>query len=141
VTNSIKNERKKLKRTTKKNLVIRTIALLSIGAVGACAPSKPPTDYRDATAQWYAYGGRSERNAFAQGYAFGQSDTVKQTYWAQNTPPANASGRYDWMGASDNETPAEPRLRRKLVNVPVPAHTEPDGTIVEARTITVETVQ
>lgn len=131
-----------MKRTTKKNLIVRTVVLLSMGLLGACATKDPPMGFRNATSQWHAYGSGAERGAFSAGYQFGQSDTVKQMYWAQNTPPSRARGGYDWMGLGENEvTPKEPKLRRKLVNVPVPAHTERDGTLVEGRTVTVEVVE
>jgi hypothetical protein len=114
--------------------------LLSAGLLGACARPLPPGGYRTATSAWYGLNSESDRRIFTQGYNFGQGDAIKQTYWAQQRPPSNARGRYDWMG-SENDQPKEPRLKRRLVNVPVPAHTDPDGTQIEAGSIVVEAVQ
>jgi hypothetical protein len=65
-------------------------------------------------------------------YDLGAGDTVKRLYWAQR--------RAQETGGVAEVSPVE-KLQRKYVQIPVPENVQPDGTVQEAHTTTVEVVQ
>jgi hypothetical protein len=65
-------------------------------------------------------------------YDLGAGDAIKRLYWAQR-----ASQQYGSVSQAD---PAA-GLQRRYINVPIPEHVEPDGTIKEAANQVVEVVQ
>ncbi len=60
----------------------------------------------------------------------GSGDTIKRLYWAQRR-----------VQETGGVAEATPQLQRRFVNIPVPAHVDPDGTQIEASTRAVEIVQ
>jgi hypothetical protein len=60
------------------------------------------------------------------GYVEGRSDEIKSLYWAQRN-----------LVSKD----ADPRLKRKLAEVVVPAHYDSDGQLIEAHREVIEVVQ
>lgn len=66
------------------------------------------------------------RDAKEVGYVEGRSDEAKNLYWAQRN-----------LVRKD----ADPKLKRKLVEIPVPAHYDADGQLIEASKQVVEVVQ
>jgi hypothetical protein len=73
--------------------------------------------------------GNREKAIARNFYDLGASDSVKRWYWGEiegrDPKPANAAAG----------------LKRKYVTIPVPAHTDPDGTLIEASSQVVEVVQ
>ncbi len=69
---------------------------------------------------------KKTRDAHEVGYVEGRSDEAKNLYWAQRN-----------LVRKD----ADPRLKRKLIEIPVPAHYDSDGQLIEASREVVEVVQ
>jgi hypothetical protein len=63
-------------------------------------------------------------DAKESGYVLGRSDETKNLYWAQRNAVTN-----------------NPKLKRKLVEVTVPAHCDSDGVLIEASRQTMEVVE
>jgi hypothetical protein len=63
-------------------------------------------------------------DAKESGYVLGRSDEAKNLYWAQR-----------------NAVTTNPKLKRKLVEVSVPAHYDSDGVLIEASRQTLEVVE
>jgi hypothetical protein len=94
-----------------------------------CASSRLPNN-QTASDQFYRLG-YSEKRVAQNFYELGQGDAVKRLWWAQR--------RAQEPGAGDRSQGAS--LQKKYVNVTVPAHTDPDGTEIEAANRVVEIVQ
>jgi len=69
---------------------------------------------------------KKTRDAHDAGYVQGRSDEVKTLYWAQRN-----------FISPDN---GQPKLRHKLVEIPVPAHYDSDGQYIAPSTQIVEVV-
>ena len=70
---------------------------------------------------------KKARDAREYGYVLGRSDEVKNLYWAQR----NLVWSRDRKAA----------LRRKLIEVPIPAHYDSDGQCIEASRRVIEVVE
>jgi len=102
--------------------------LLALG-LGACTtPQLPNTQ---TAAEQFSKLSRGQKAIASNFYDFGAGDAVKRLYWAQR--------RAQESGGTADGSPVQ--LQRRYVNIPVPAHVEPDGTEVEASTRAVEIVQ
>ena len=93
----------------------------------ACAVTLPGN--RTAAEQFHALKGNGEKRIAKNFYELGQSDEVKNLYWAQR--------RAQEPGFAGEQ----PELQRKYVVLPVPSHRAPDGTIIESNNQVVEVVQ
>jgi hypothetical protein len=96
----------------------------------SCASTKLPNT-QTAAEQFSVLDGR-EKGIARQFYDLGSGDAIRRLYWAQRE--AQASGRL-------SDAPPATNLQRKYVVVPVPEHTDPDGTVREASYQVVEVVQ
>ena len=76
--------------------------------------------------------GHREKQVARTFYDLGAGDEIKRLYWAQR--------RAQETGGTASAQPAT-ALERKYVVLPVPEHTDPDGTIREANNQVVEVVQ
>lgn len=101
--------------------------LLPLLLVGCASPHLP--NNQTASDQFYKLG-YHDKTVAQNFYELGEGDTVKRLYWAERR--AQETGANQPQGVS---------LQRKYVNVTVPAHTEPDGTEIEASNHAVEIVQ
>ena len=97
--------------------------------MGACSSPKLP-NAGTAEEQFASLSGNSQRGIAKNFYELGQSDAVKRLYWAQRR--AQETG---------DPPPQHTSLERKYVVLPVPEHTAPDGTLIEANQQVVEVVQ
>ena len=97
--------------------------------MGACSSPKLPNT-GTAAEQFAALSGNCQRGIAKNFYELGQSDAVKRLYWAQRR--AQETG---------NPPPQYTSLQRKYVVLPVPEHTAPHGTLIEANQQVVEVVQ
>ena len=70
---------------------------------------------------------RKVRDAREYGYVLGRSDEAKNLYWAQR----------NFVNTRKGET----ALRRKLVEVPIPAHYDRDGQYIDASWRVIEVVE
>jgi hypothetical protein len=94
-----------------------------------------------------------QKLAFKEGYALGGADVANRMYWDMYRP-----GGGDGYSTGDGKTvtpqgqrsnwsqvaPAvasQPKLKRKLLSVPVPAHRDPEGTDITEQNRTIEIVQ
>jgi hypothetical protein len=105
---------------------------LGLVAVAAASCSTPHLPSNQSAAEQFARLGTGEKRVASTFYDLGTVDTIKRLYWAQRR--AQETG-----GTAD--APASASLQRRYVNVPIPAHTDPDGTEIEASTRAVEIVQ
>jgi hypothetical protein len=99
--------------------------------LAACSTT-PHLVNEDTAAAQFARLSKGQKAIAATFYDLGAGDTIKRLYWAQRTAQET--------GASAEATPPVP-LQRRYVNIPVPEHIEPDGTIKEPSTQAVEVVQ
>ena len=99
------------------------------GALCSCAGPQLPNN-QTADARFAALHGGGERQIAHDFYQLGEGDSIKRLYWAQRR--AQESGDAPVHQVS---------LQRRYVNIPVPEHVEPDGTLKEASTNAVEIVQ
>jgi hypothetical protein len=99
--------------------------------LAGCATPKLPSN-QTASAQFSALGSNREKWIAKNFYDLGSGDAVKRWYWRES------EGREPKL-TSDAE-PAS-GLQRKYVTVPVPEHTDIDGTRIEASSRVVEIVQ
>ena len=108
----------------------RWILPLSAALLAGCtsAPKLPNTQ---TAAEQYSVLGYHDKWVARNFYDLGAGDAVKRLYWAQR-----ASQQYGGVSQAD-PTP----LQRRYVNIPIPEHVDPDGTIKEASTQAVEIVQ
>lgn len=104
---------------------------LVVGLLCSCASTKFPSSHT-AYEQWSALHSEHDRALAAGFYEMGQGDEIKKLYWAQRDLQRNP--RF-------SDAPPPVSLQRRYVNVPVPEHVDPDGTIKEPSNIVVETVQ
>jgi hypothetical protein len=112
-----------------------TVGVLTL-AFGGCVVSPPSGASGTAAERFAALHGNGAKSAFKEAYYLGEGDQVKRLYWAGRNVNDTADN-IALTGASDDE----PKLKRKYVVLPVPAHTAPDGIQVEAHNETVEVVQ
>jgi hypothetical protein len=106
------------------------LALCAAGLMmGSCSSPKLPNT-GTAAEQFAALSGNGQRGVAKNFYELGQSDAVKRLYWAQRR--AQETG---------DPPPQHTSLQRKYVVLPVPEHTAPDGTLIEANQQVVEVVQ
>ena len=95
----------------------------------ACASPKLPNN-QTASDQFYRLG-YGEKRIAQNFYQLGEGDAVKRLYWAQR--------RAQETGATHEHSGVS--LQKTYVNIPVPAHTDSDGTEIEASNHVVEVVQ
>lgn len=105
-----------------------TILTLPLSFLVACTSPTPLPTSKTAYEQYSALGWH-DKNTAGQFYGLGQADAWKKQYWVQRRMQENGQ-------ASE-----EPKLQHRYLNVPVEAHTNPDGTQIEASTHAVEIVQ
>lgn len=105
----------------------KLLALCAIMATSCASPKLP--NNQTASDQFYKLG-YHEKTVAQNFYELGQGDAVKRLYWSQRR--AQETGASEVKGVS---------LQRKYVNIPVPAHTDSDGTEIEASNKVVEIVQ
>ena len=110
----------------------KLILLLSIGLAGCAATPHLPV--AQTASERFSRLGRQEKRVASEFYDFGAGDTIRKLYWSQR----DAQERHS--GYSEAE-PSPAPLEHRFVNVPVPEHVEPDGTIKEACNQVVEVVQ
>ena len=103
---------------------------LSAALFAGCA-SAPKLPNTQTAAEQYSVLGYHDKWVARNFYDLGAGDAIKRLYWAQR-----ASQQYGGVSQAD-PTP----LQRRYVNIPVPEHVEPDGTVKEASTQAVEIVQ
>jgi hypothetical protein len=101
-----------------------SISLFLLG----CAHHELPSNHT-AYEQYSALNGHDKATA-GNFYGLGKADEIKSLYWAQRSLQERPS-------VSDTG----PVLQRRYVNIPVPEHVEPDGTVKEASLHAVEIVQ
>jgi hypothetical protein len=107
--------------------------LLGVVVVFAAGCSTAPRFMSSQTAyEQYSALGAHDRAVAGNFYERGRADAVKSLYWAQRRAQETGNSAAADPGAG---------LQRKYINVPVPAHVEPDGTIKEATTQVIEVVQ
>ncbi|MGA8655210.1 MAG: hypothetical protein WB586_03605 [Chthoniobacterales bacterium] len=106
----------------------RGLLLIALG-LAACSSPKLHTA-GTAADQFAALHGNGEKGIAKTFYDLGQSDAAKSLYWAQRR--AQETG---------DPPPQKTSLERKYVVLPVPEHTAPDGTQIEANQQVVEVVQ
>jgi hypothetical protein len=95
----------------------------------ASAPKLPNSQTAN---EQYSTLGYHEKFVARNFYDLGSGDAIKRLYWAQR--------RVEENGGSADAQPVT-RLQRRYVNLPVPEHVDPDGTIKEASNQVVEVVQ
>lgn len=106
----------------------RGLLLIALGLT-ACSSLRLQTAGTVAD-QFAALHGNGEKGIAKNFYDLGQSDAAKSLYWAQRR--AQETGDPPQQQTS---------LERKYVVLPVPEHTAPDGTQIEAHQQVVEVVQ
>ncbi len=106
------------------------ILVLAVIAVTGCTSVKLPNSHT--ASEQFSVLGYHEKVVARNFYDLGSGDTIKRLYWAQR--------RAQETGGMVDVTPST-QLKRRYVNVPVPEHVEPDGTLKEASNSVVEVVQ
>lgn len=99
-------------------------------AIAGCASPKLPNN-QTAPDRFASLHGNGERQIAHDFYELGEGDSIKRLYWAQR--------RQQEQGRTADAQST--RLQRRYVNIPVPAHVDPDGTEIEASNRAVEIVQ
>ena len=112
----------------------KAMALIAImvTAITGCA-SAPKLPNSQTASEQFSTLGYHEKFVARQFYDLGSGDAIKRLYWAQRRVQ-------QYVGPVDPQ-PAGVKLQRKYVVLPVPEHTDPDGTIKEANNRVVEVVQ
>ena len=127
-------------RIVSSGLLKKAAALLSVAVMSACASrTQLPTNHT-AVEQFNALGSRREKEVAAAFYQLGRGDVVQ----AQALARRNAyvlPGPVGQVGPMLSKKPADPPLQRRYVELPVPGHTEADGTEIEPSNVVVEVVQ
>lgn len=108
--------------------------LIIAGALCSCASPPQLPNTKTASERWSTLGYR-EKFLASEFYDLGAGDTVRRLYWSQRRAQ-------QYRGSNDAQS-SDPgiKLQRRYVNVPVPEHTDPDGTQREASTQVIEVVQ
>jgi hypothetical protein len=106
-------------------MFLGAIALVLVG----CASQQFPNSHT--AYEQYSRLDRHDKAVAGQFYELGQGDTVKRLYWAQRRAQETGSA-----AAAPSVS-----LERRYVNIPVPEHVDPDGTVKEATNQVVEVVQ
>ena len=115
-------------------------ALLSAVLLSACASRPQLPSNHTAVEQFNALGSRREKEVAATFYQLGRGDVVQ----AQALARRNAyvlPGPVGQVGPMLSKKAADPPLQRRYVEIPVPGHTESDGTEIEPSTVVMEVVQ
>lgn len=107
---------------------MKRVSILCLLFAG-CATTPKLTNSGTASDQ-FASLNRSNQWVAKNFYDLGQGDAVKRLYWAQRN--VQIGGR---------STAQETSLQHRYINIAVPAHTDPDGTEIEAANHAVEIVQ
>lgn len=108
-----------------------TIAMLALAlCVSACSSPRLPIAHTAAD-EFAGLRGNGQRAIARDFYDYGQGDATKRLYWAQRR----------MQETGDPSPPQHTSLQRKYVVLPVPEHTAPDGTRIEASQRVVEVVQ
>jgi hypothetical protein len=105
---------------------IKALSCAAALALSACANQTRMRTAQTAPEIYHSLSGPS-KSAFASGYEYGKADETKTLYWA--------TFRRGWLpplAKQEQEAAKEEGLRRTYVNLPVPEHTAPDGTVIEA---------
>lgn len=106
------------------------VILLAALAITGCSSVKLPNS--QTASEQFSVLGYHEKVVARNFYDLGSGDAVKRLYWAQR--------RSQETGGTVDIRPST-QLQRRYVNVPVPEHVDPDGTIKEASNSVVEVVQ
>ena len=106
------------------------LGVLGLVALAACSSPRLPIAHTAAD-EFAALHGNGQRVIARDFYDYGQGDATKRLYWAQRR--AQETG--------DPPPQQHTSLQRKYVVLPVPEHTAPDGTLIEAHQEAVEIVQ
>lgn len=106
--------------------------LMVCGALLMMSACSSPKLANNGTAaeQFAALSGNGQKGVAKNFYELGEGDAVKRLYWAQRR--AQETG---------DAPPQHTALQRKYVVLPVPEHTAPDGTEIEANQQVVEVIQ
>lgn len=103
---------------------------LSAALLVGCT-SAPRLPNSETAAERYSTLGYHEKWVAREFYDLGSGDQIKRLYWAQRASQERGS-----------VSQADPvPLQRRYINVPIPEHTDPDGTVKEANTQAMEIVQ
>ena len=109
---------------------MRPGVLLIAVSLAACSSPKLPSA-NTAADQFAALHGNGQKAIAKNFYELGEGDTAKRLWWAHRR--AQETG--------DPPPQQHTSLQRKYVVLPVPEHTAPDGTQIEASQQVVEVVQ
>ena len=109
---------------------MRFLILGAVVVLSSCASTKLPNS-STASERFSVLDGH-EKGIAREFYDLGSGDAVRRLYWGQ---------RAAQQGNGVSEADPATKLQRKYTVVPVPEHTDPDGTIKEPSNIVVETVQ
>jgi hypothetical protein len=113
---------------------MKAMALIAImvTVITGCA-SAPKLPNSQTASEQFSMLGYHEKFVARQFYDLGSGDAIKRLYWAQR--------RVQQYADPVDPQPAGVKLLRKYVVLPVPEHTDPDGSIKEANNQVVEVVQ
>lgn len=106
------------------------LGVLGLFALAACSSARLPIAHTAAD-EFAALHGNGQRAIARDFYDYGQGDATKRLYWAQR----------NLQQYGDPPQEQHTSLQRKYVVLPVPEHTAPDGTLIEAHNEAVEIVQ
>ena len=109
---------------------MRWIIFIAVIWLSSCASTKLPNS--STASERFSVLSGPQKAVAREFYDLGSGDAVRRLYWGQRAAQQS-------NGLSEADPPT--KLQRRYVNVPVPEHVEPDGTVKEASNITVETVQ
>jgi hypothetical protein len=110
---------------------VKRLLIVGVLAASVSACSTPKLANSGTAAEQFAgLSGDGQKGIAKNFYQLGESDSIKRLYWAQRR--AQETG---------DPPPQHTSLQRKLVVLPVPEHTAPDGTQIEASQSVVEVVQ
>jgi len=112
---------------------MRKLLLLLSLVLAGCATG-PHLPVAQTASERFSTLGCQERRVASEFYDLGAGDAIKQLYWGQRDAQERRSGY------SEAEPSLAP-LEHRFVNVPVPEHVEPDGTIKEASNQVIEVVR